>query len=54
MLPESERWVYWLDRIREKYERLPDMRAVNFGTYADPEIWDDEVIPLRQPIEECE
>lgn len=41
-----DRWHWWLMKIREKAARVP----VHVGS----DIWDEDVIPLRQPIEECE
>lgn len=39
-----DRWVYWTRMVYEKAARVPVRQ----------EIWDEDVIPLRQPVEECE
>jgi len=42
---DLDRWHWWLRTIREKAARVP----LNHGT----QIWDEDVIPLRQPVDEC-
>lgn len=42
-----DRWVYWTRLVYEKAARVP-------VKHAGSDIWDEDVIPLRQPIEECE
>lgn len=44
---DLDRWHWWLRSIREKAARVP-------LNHAGSDIWDEDVIPLRQPIEDCE